>query len=445
MPIAAPARFSPSGRGAVRDAWWTAFGDSGLDRIEIRVLENNLSLRAAWERLAQARALARQAASARFPSADLSADAARTRGRARVDTILGKTTETVRSSQVSLGAMAAYEVDLWGRVRAAVDAAEFDLRAGREDVDAARITLSAETARTWFALASVVEEAAVVRQQLRTNLQYESLVRLRRQQGQAGAGDVLQQQQHTEAARGDLVRLEARHAVLVHALAYLAGTSPQEFSVQAPAGFPELPPLPDAGLPVDLIRRRPDVRAAGLRVAAADRRIAVAIADRFPRLRLSLQGQTSASAVPDLFSAWLASLAAGLTAPAFDAGRRRAEVDRTRAAAAELLHRYGDMCLRALREVEDALEQERRQRQVLSSLEKQLELARRVLDRVRDNYVHGQVDYLRVLDALRSYHSLQRACVRARGELFADRVALYRALAGGAGDVTASAAEATGK
>jgi len=401
-------------------------------------MENNLSLRAAWERLAQARALAQEAAATRLPSVDSSADAARSRGRTRYDAGFGKNTETVRSSQVALGAMAGYEVDLWGRVRATVDAARFELRAGREDVDAARITLSAETARTWFALAAVAEETAIVREQLRTDLRYESLVRLRRRQGQAGAGDVLQQQQHTEAARGDLARLEARRTLLVHALAYLAGTSPQQFTLPTPAQLRELPPLPDAGLPVDLIRRRPDVRAAKLRVAAADRRTAAAIADRFPRLRLSLQGQTSATAVPELFSTWLASLAAGLTAPVLDGGRRRAEVERSRAAAAELLHRYGDACLRALREVEDALEQERRQRQILSSLEKQFALAKRVLDRVRDNYVYGQVEYLRVLDALRAYHSLQRACTRARGELFADRVALYRALAGGLGKATAN-------
>jgi len=438
LPVSAPRHFSADGKARVPDAWWTAFGDAGLDAVERRVLAGNLSLRAAWERLAQARAMAREAGAARWPAVTLTSEASRSRGRARFETAFGKTTESVRSSQIALSAMAAYEADLWGRVRAGIDAAKFDLRATREDVDAMALSLSAETARNWLALAAATEETAIIREQLRTDRRYEELVRLRRRQGQAGASEVLQQEQHTEMARGDLARIEARRKLLIHALAYLTAAASSGEEAATPERLPTLPPLPKTGVPVDLIQRRPDVRAARLRVAAADQRVAAAVADRFPRLTLSLQGQTSAAAVPDLFSTWLASLAAGLTAPVFDAGRRRAEVERTRAMATERLHRYGDVFLRALREVEDALEQERRQRQYVTSLEKQLDLAGRVLERIRDRYTHGQANYLRVLDALRSFHSLQRACVRARGDLLANRVALYRALAGGVEDSTAT-------
>lgn len=429
-PVPLPKTFSASGTKTVPADWWTVFNCPQLNQLESRVLTDNFSLRAAWNRLQQVETLVQKAAAVRQPWMNHASSATRTQGRSRSNTGFGKVTQNVRSTQLLLSGMASYEVDLWGRLQANEDAARFDLRASQEEIQAAILSLSAETTRNWFTLAAVREEIAIVQEQIKLDKKYESLVRLRRQQGQAGASDVLQQQQHTEATRSDLVRLKSRLILPRHALAYLAGSSPRQFSFQEPEKLPELPPLPATGVPIELIRRRPDVRAAWLHVAAADRRVAAALADRFPRLTFSLNSQVSGNSIPNLFRTWLTHLSAGIAGPVFDAGMRQAEIKRTRAVAAEAVNQYGDVCLRALREVEDSLEQEQRQRQILNSTQKQLRLANQALGQIRDQYMHGQIDYLRVLDALRACHALQRIQIQVRGGLFTTRLALYRALAG---------------
>ena len=133
----------------------------------------------------------------------------------------------------------------------------------------------------------------------------------------------------------------------------------------------------------------------------------------------------------DLFDNWLATLTANLLAPIIDGGRRQAEVDRTQAVAEEALHAYGQAVLEALAEVEDALVQEQRQVEYLASLNRQLELAEQATERIRERYLNGAENYQRVLTSLLSEQQLQRTRLSARSDLFANRIKLCRALAGG--------------
>jgi outer membrane protein TolC len=157
------------------------------------------------------------------------------------------------------------------------------------------------------------------------------------------------------------------------------------------------------------------------------------VADQFPRLSLTARAEAWGDRVRGLFDNWLASIAANLTAPLLDGGRRGAEVDRTRAVAAERLHPYGQAVLDALREVEDALVQERQQQELLASLERQLDLATKADGQARENYAKGAEDYLRVLTALQALHRLQRDRLTAKRQLIEYRIDLYRALGGGWG------------
>jgi outer membrane protein TolC len=172
------------------------------------------------------------------------------------------------------------------------------------------------------------------------------------------------------------------------------------------------------------------VRAALIRLGAADHRVAAAIADRFPRISLSARAETGAEKLRDLFDNWLASMAANILAPIFDAGRRKAEVQRARAAASERLHAYGDAVLGALREVEDAITSERRGAEYLANVSGRLEIARKLTARTRARYVNGQGDYLPVLLALRAEQNLERVGLGARLSLIEYRIGLYRALGG---------------
>lgn len=426
-PVPVPEAFSFKGQANLPDQWWTALEDRDLDALVERALAENLSLQSTWDRLDQARAAARKAGADRYPSMTAEAGVSRT----WIDDA-GNTSDL---SSRSLGLVAAYELDLWGRIRSSRDAARLDAEASAEDLAAAGISLSAGVATTWYQLIEQRGQKLLLEQQRDTNQKVLELLSLQFRTGRIGIADVLQQRQLVEANRGELTQVLARIQLLEHQLSILLGQAPGQSLSQS--YFPqrvelvELPPLPATGVPAELIERRPDVRRAFLRMRAADHRVASAVADRFPQLSLTGRFDTEAGTSRDLFDDWLASLAAGLTGPVLDGGRRRAEVDRTRAVAAEALHDYGQVVLEALGEVEDALVQEHQQRHYVASLERQLELSSQSIERIRDRYLKGNEDYQRVLSALLSSQSLQRRELTARREMIAFRIALCRALSSG--------------
>lgn len=200
--------------------------------------------------------------------------------------------------------------------------------------------------------------------------------------------------------------------------------------VPGPLALPELPPLPEAGLPADMLASRPDVRAAQARLAAADYRVAAAVADRLPSLSLTGSAGYSAVRSQDLWNSQAWSMAASALAPVFDAGRRAAEVSRTKAKVDEALALYTQTILTAFREVEDALVQERKQREYVESVREQLDLATSTLREARERYSNGLSDYLPVLAAVQSHHQIERELVSARRQLISFRIQLYRSLGG---------------
>lgn len=423
VPVEIDLPFSASGTEPLPERWWRSFADETLDSLIDRALAGNLNLQTAWDRLEQAQAAARRAGADLYPTLDGEARASKTRSR---ENGVSGTRESY-----SLGLAAGYEVDLWGRIRSGRDAAAFDARAGAEDLMTAALTLSAQVAATWYQLVEQYGQIRVLNEQLDINDKVLELITFRFRTGQVGIADVLQQRQLVESNRGEIALTEARTRVLEHQLAILLGASPMRKVAPAEGEFGAFPPLPETGLPAELVQTRPDIRRAWLSLQAADHRTAAAVADRFPRLSLAGRLDTSGGEVRDLFDNWLSSLAANLVGPVFDGGRRRSEIERTRAVAAEALHNYGQTVLDSLGEVEDALAREQWQKSYLNSLDRQLELADRAIERVRDRYLNGAVDYQRVLDALLSYQRLQRTRLTALRELFEFRIDLYRALGGG--------------
>ncbi len=433
--IATEKAFSLSGSAKIPDKWWTALDDAELNKLIESALRENLDLIATWDRLAEAQATARRSDAGLYPSLTGDGGASRTRTETHKGPGgFGAPAGTTYTSNFSLGLVAAYEVDLWGRVRSTSDAAGLDLLASQEDLDAAAISLTAEVARVWFALLESRQQLALLDSQIETSKQILELVELRFGLGKVPAIDMLQQKQQLESKRAEKARTDSVRGVLVHQLAVLLGKAPGKF--KAPGGLlpKSLPQLPDTGLSADLIRRRPDVRSAHYRVAAANKRVAAAIADRFPRVSLSVQAGTSTTRVRDLFDNWFATLAANLTAPILDGDARAAEVDRSKAVASRQLHGYAQKILLAIKEVEDALVRESRQRSYIDSLQKQLVLSQDVIAKTRQRYANGDraVDYLRILATLESHQRLQRTILQARRELIDFRVSLYRALAGNA-------------
>lgn len=293
------------------------------------------------------------------------------------------------------------------------------------------LTVSAEVVRTWYALAEARTQIDLLDRQIATNETVLELLENRFGTGQVRAVDILRQRRLVETTREQRSTAESRRRVLAHQLAVLLGRTPRTAIADSATALPALPPLPDTGVPGDLVQRRPDVRRAHFLLQAADRDLAAAVSERYPRLTLSASLTTTGSDATDLFDTWVRSLAGGLLAPLFDGGQRAAEVDRSEAVRRQRLYEYGQTVLTAFREVEDALVRERQQSLRIASLERQVQLSRQTYEQLRTEYFNGLSDYLDVLTALTDEQQLRRDLLSATRQRLEYRIALYRALAGG--------------
>lgn len=418
-----PDAFSATGTESLSAEWWQGFQDEELDALVAEALKGNFELRVVWDRLVQAEAIARKADAPLLPDLDLTAGARRT----RQETSAG----TSDSTLYSVGLAAGYEVDLWSRLRSASRAAWLDVQAQRDAVDTAAITLSASVAITWYQLAEAMGQVRIAREQIRTNEEVLKIVDVRRQKGVAGAADYYRQRQLVAATEAQLIVAEEAVELLQYQLSVLLGNRPELAWQDASVEFPELPPVPQLGVPAEVLLRRPDVRLTYRQVQAADQRLAAAIADQYPRISISASAETpSTTSVRDLFDDWLANLAANALQPLFDADVRKAEVQRQEAVVAERIDLWSQTILAALEDVEGALTRRRQQAQLLENIERQLDLARQTYSRIRESYIKGQVDYIRVLESLQSLQSLERNVVTARRTLIQRYIELYRSIAG---------------
>ncbi|WP_279591370.1 efflux transporter outer membrane subunit [Halospina denitrificans] len=420
-PVAPPESFSDSGDATMPDKWWRAFDDDPLNQRVDRALGSNLDLRVAWQRLREARAVLDRESASLFPDLDANADAETRRGSER-----GSDTE-----QLQLGLSSSYEVDLWGRIGSRVDAERFRLQASYADYQTAALSLSAEVTRTWYRLMEERSQLELINNQIQTNRDVLRLIETRFGSGQTQSADVLRQRQLLESTREQKLTIESRIQVFEHQLAVLLGKPPRSAIDQAGRSLPELPPLPETGLPVELVQRRPDVRRAHNRLRAADAALAAAISNQYPRLTLNASVSTRENDANDLFDNWASAFAGNLVAPLIDAGQRDAEVARSRSIKQQRLFEYGQTILTAFQEVEDALIQEKKQRRRIESLEEQLRLADATYEQLRLEYFNGVTDYIDVLNTLTDRQELRRNLLSAELELLEFRIALYRALAGG--------------
>jgi NodT family efflux transporter outer membrane factor (OMF) lipoprotein len=421
--VTLPASFTDSGELPLQVKWWLVFDDSDLNQLINTALTRNFSLLATKERIIQAQALATQAGAALIPSLDGEGTGSFTRNY--------QTDKT--TNYFALDLAASYEVDLWGRLRNTKDAALLELEATTSDFHTAQISLSAEVALVWLQITEAHQQIELLTEQKETNEKVLDVITTQFRSGKTDISDVLQQRQLIESNNGSLATLRANKRVLDHQLSILLGTPPQAATsayANTQQVLPDLPPLPESGLPLDLLQRRPDVQSSFLTLQATDQKAAAAIANRFPRLSLSAELTTYGSSAKDLFSDWFSTLAANLFAPIIDGGYLKAEVTRTESVARQQLNTYSQVILNAMTEVEDALVREKEQLLSLESEKIQLQLAAETVEHVGHRYRQGGEDYQRVLLALISQQNLQRSIVSTKLSLLSNRIALYRALSG---------------
>lgn len=460
--VAVPTVFIQDGQddgagGPSLERWWEVFEDPDLNRHMERALRGNLDLRQAWRRLEQAGALYRISRSELFPQVEAGAGASKTETTLRDEAAEDQAATAVPSGggggmggggaaipmpsppskietetdRFFVSAGLGWEIDLWRRITSAARADRLEAEATRQDVEETALFLTGSVAEIWFQILEQEQLLDLLDEQVKLGETLQELTELRFSVGTGSALDVLQQRQQVAATRAEIPPVRSRLATLRHDLAVLMGRAPRraDFEVEDTA-YPGLPSLPEVKTPAALLARRPDLRAARLRVQAADYDVASAIADRLPRLSFSLDYELSADEIGDIYNREVLSAAGNLLLPLIDGGRRRAEVDRREAVTLERLDRFGALFLDALVEVEDALVQERHQLDLLDQINKQVELAQSNLQEARVRYTNGLNDYLTVINAINALQQLQRRQISEQRALLVTRSRLYRALGG---------------
>jgi NodT family efflux transporter outer membrane factor (OMF) lipoprotein len=426
-PVAAPEAFTAqAGEAAPPTEWFTAFGDPNLNALERKLLDRNLDLAAAAARFEQARFAVEGAEASWWPQVSASAGVRRSKS---VFNFGGGGPIDVTNDSFAGSLAASYEIDVWGKVSSGVAAAKADTLAAAMEIQSLAMSLSATLADAWFNLVEQRALLALIEAQVATNTEQLDLLEARFLQGLASGVDVLQQKDVLLRAQSLLPMVHQRVALLEHQIAVLVREVPGP-ELKSAAELPEMPALPAVPVPAKLLSQRPDVRAAQARLSAADNRIAVAIANRLPGLKLSGNVGFQSFDLASFFESNVWSLAADIAGVVFDGGRLAADVDRSRAVLKERIASLGQVTLVALREVEDALVREARQREYLLGLDAQLAVATQLVDDTRARYVEGVGDYLPVLTSLRQLQTLEQQILSGRRQILSDRIQLYRALGG---------------
>ncbi len=403
--------------------WWDSFKSPELNRLMEQALSGNFSVLTALSRIEQARYKVLKAEAWLYPELGGGAGPG-------TQKLKQKNRDSISTDEWSLGLNAAYEVDLWGRVRAVRSSENEKFAATREDFKTARLSVSGALAETWISLIENRKHQDLLQEQIALQKKLLKIIVLRFPLAKATALDIYQQQQVVEKLQGSLIPVVNNQEILKRRLALLCGRSRIEGKFLRSRQFPPVNKLPELGLPADLLAARPDIRAAGLRLQATEWEVVAARAARLPALRLTASGQAFGDDAGSIIDNWLYNLAANLAGPIFDGGRRRAEVERVRAVVDERLQNYREVVVKAVIEVEDALTLEQDAAASLKSIQKQRNLAQQTLREARRRYLNGSGDFLNVLKEELNSLQLDHDIITQESKILRSRIKLYIALGG---------------
>jgi NodT family efflux transporter outer membrane factor (OMF) lipoprotein len=409
--------------------WWLRFGDPQLEALIEDALQNNPDIRSALSAIRQARAERGLESAELWPELSASASGSGS----QTHDIDANNSSSSDNYDASLDA--SWEVDLFGQQQLYVDAADADLAESVEDYHQAQVSLAAEVAADYLSLCSYQAQLEIVKKSLATRKSTQEIVQW---QESAGEGDALDTQQSiasTEQVRAQIPDLEQSIQETRNSLAVLSGRTPAalEQALKQPTTFPSAPASIAIGIPADTLRQRPDIRAIENTIVAAQARLTAEELSRLPSLNLNGSIGLEALSTGDLLDPQyiIASLAASLSAPIWDADRisRNIEVKAEQLQQAYLDYEAG--VLNALGEVEDALSSIDKRNQQLASLQNATNAAQRAAELAQLQYEAGEVDLLTVLDAQRTELSLEQSRTTTQAEALSAYVQLYKALGGG--------------
>ena len=413
---------------AVRGNWWEVFRDPQLNALELQIDVSNQSLRSQQARFLQARAAVAIAGSARYPLVTTGPAIAvgRQSGNRQNATVHASSTDFVLPVDFS------YELDVWGRVRQSVAVAAAQAQASAADLETVRLSLHAELALDYFELRGLDAQKALLDNTVQAFQRAVDLTRNRFAGGIASQADVDLAETQLETTRAQSVDVGVQRAGLEHAIAELVGKAPATFTL-APLPLKDPPPDIPAGLPSDLLERRPDIASAERRIAAAAANVGVANAAFFPRLLLTaaagFESRSLGSWLTGLSTFWAAGPAAAYTI--FDAGRRRATSEQAMAVFDASVADYQETVLRSLQDVEDSLSTLRILREEADVQANAVAAAERSVTQATNRYRGGVATYLEVIAAQSAALNNERTALSLLSRRLSASVLLIKALGGG--------------
>lgn len=435
----------PLGRGPttqpiVNTRWWQTFGDPELDSLIERAANANLDLRLATSRIREARAVRRFVKADLYPQVNVGG--AYSHNRNSIGAFSGTGGGTIAAPSTgtefnlyNAGFDAAWELDVFGGIRRNVEAATADLQAQYEARNNTLVSLLAETAFNYVQLRGQQERLRIANDNLHAQEQSLELTRTKFRAGLISDLNVSQAEAQVQSTAAQIPSIETSIRQSIHLIEILLAQQPGALSAEltAPKAIPGTPPEIPVGLPSDLLRRRPDVRAAERSLAAATARVGVAVADLYPKFNLTGTLGTQATEPGNLFnsSSIFYSIGPGISWPVFDAGRIRANIDIANARQEQAFLQWEQAVLQSLSDTEVALvaytqEQARYQRLTAS-----VEANQRSVATATQLYERGLGDFLNVLQAQTALFAAQDAQVISRQTITTNLVQLYKALGGG--------------
>jgi NodT family efflux transporter outer membrane factor (OMF) lipoprotein len=421
-----------------KGAWWQVFHDPALDGYEQQLLQANQSLVAARDRLEQARSLARVATADMFPQLSADPSALRQRGSGNrplsgeVPTVANGGFSPYTQSAYTIPFNLSYEVDLFGRVRHSVEAANASLKSTAADLQNVQLVLTAELAADYFSLRELDAEWQVVQESVGYQRKGLDLVNNRHNGGIASGLEVAQQAALLDSTLSQLALVQQSRAQYEHAIAVLVGQSASGLNVPVAPLQATPPPVP-LGVPSDVLERRPDISTAERQMAYQNAQVGVAHSAFYPHITLSGSGGWQSRDLGPLLDApslfW--SLGADALQPLLEGGRNRANLAAASAAYDQSVANYRQSVLTAFQEVEDGISNLSTLSQALTTQGAAVEDARRALTIANNRYIGGVTSYLDVITAQTTLLTSERLETQLLGQRMVSSVYLVKALGGG--------------
>ena len=411
--------------------WWTLYGDASLNELVAAALANNVDVRIAVAKLEEADAALREANATLFPQVDLAANSSRARSSALNAQPIPPGVSAIQNNQ-RVAALTAYELDFWGRLRRADEAARAQALGTRYAKDVVDLTLVGAVAQAYFITRSIDAQIIVTRESLLAREESLAVVKSRARGGLASDLDVNQ----AEGARADaavqLKDLQRLRVLFEHELGTLTG----KLALKLPAGdlrtLP-VPPSPPADLPSSLLERRPDVRVAEQALVSANAQIGVAKAAQLPTFVLAASAGGQSAALANLLTAGAGIWSIGLTAamPIIDFGKYAARTEQAEARQRQAVAFYQKSAETAFREVADALSNVQQASEMETDLQARVDAARNALRLAQRRYEAGYSGFLEVLDSQRTANESELALLRHRRLRLSFSLDLMKSLGGG--------------